>query len=128
LSALEWQLRVEEVYRSIDLPELLKQVELSKLQRRFQLAETGANSRKLDFREVPGMPPDISYATVICGMQEGRSIVPHGHPNLVSGYLIIEGNVHVRNFERLSQHSSRQHVHSLLSRSSTGAASREPTL
>lgn len=101
LSALEWQLRVEEVYRSIDLPELLKQVEFPKLKRSFDLADGGVNFRKLDFREVPGLPHDISYATFIFGVQEGKSIVPHGHHNLVSGHLVIEGNLHVRNFERL---------------------------
>ena len=101
LSALEWQHRVEEVYRSIDVPELLKQVEFSKLKRSFDLADDGVNFTKLNFREVPGMPHDISYTTVIFGVQGGRSIVPHGHHNLVSGHLVIEGNLHVRNFERV---------------------------
>ena len=101
MSALEWQRRVEEVYRRIDLPELLQQVEFAKLQRSFDLAENAVNFRKLDFREEPGMPHDISYATFIFGMREGRSIVPHGHHNLVSGHLVIKGNLHVRNFDRL---------------------------
>lgn len=101
LSALEWQLRVEEVYRSIDLPELLKQVDFSKLKRSFDLADDGVNFTKLDFREVLGLPDGISYATFVFGVQGGKSIVPHGHHNLVSGHLVVEGNLHVRNFERL---------------------------
>jgi hypothetical protein len=101
LSPVEWQVRIEEVFGSIDLPELLTHVEFSKLQRSFDVAENGVNSMKVDFRKVPGMPHDISYTTFIFGMQEGRSIVPHGHHYLVSGHLVIEGNLHVRNFERL---------------------------
>lgn len=101
LSPVEWQVRIEEVFGSIDLPELLTHVEFSKLQRSFDVAENGVKPMKVDFRKVPGMPHDISYTTRIFGMQEGRSIVPHGHHNLVSGHLVIEGNLHVRNFERL---------------------------
>ena len=101
LSALEWQRRVEEVYRNVDLSQLLKQIDFPKLERSLKVAENGINLRKLNFRDVPGLPSDISYRTVIFGMQDGRSVVPHGHHNLVSGHLVIKGSLHVRNFERL---------------------------
>jgi hypothetical protein len=55
----------------------------------------------LDFRRVLGLPEKLSYTTRLFGMQKGRSIVPHGHHNLVSGHLVIKGELHVRNFERL---------------------------
>ncbi len=45
------------------------------------------------------LPDDTRYNASIFGMRNGRSIVPHGHHNVVSGHLIIDGNLHVRNFE-----------------------------
>jgi hypothetical protein len=100
LTAPNWQEEVEEVLRNIDLPELLTRIDLAKFQRSL-VQDGGAPSKKLDFRKMLGMPDGLSYTTAIFGMQKGRSIVPHGHHNVVSGHLIIEGNLHVRNFERL---------------------------
>jgi hypothetical protein len=101
LTPIRWQEGVEEVLGNIDLPELLTRIDLAKFQRSLNVQEGGATSKKLDFRRALGMPDDLRYSTSIFGMQNGRSIVPHGHHNVVSGHLIIEGNLHVRNFERL---------------------------
>lgn len=101
LTALNWQEEVEEVLANIDLHELLTRIDLAKFQRSLNVQNGGATSKKLDFRKVLGMPDGLSYTTAIFGMQKGRSIVPHGHHNVVSGHLIIEGNLRVRNFERL---------------------------
>jgi hypothetical protein len=101
LSLTEWQDRVEGVFASVDLPELLTRIDFSRLQRTFDMPEAGANWRNLDFRRVAGLPENLSYTTRLFGMQRGRSIVPHGHHNLVSGHLVIKGDLHVRNFERI---------------------------
>ena len=101
LSVTEWQDRVERVFASVDLPELLTRMDFYRLQRTFDMPDTGANWMNLDFRRVAGMPESCSYTTRLFGMQRGRSIVPHGHHNLVSGHLVIKGDLHVRNFERI---------------------------
>lgn len=101
LTAPNWQEEVEEVLGNIDLPELLTRIDLAKFQRSLSVQGDGATSKKLDFRKMLGMPDGICYTTAIFGMQKGRSIVPHGHHNVVSGHLIIAGNLHLRNFERL---------------------------
>jgi hypothetical protein len=101
LTAPNWQEEVEEVLGNIDLPELLTRIDLAKFQRSLNVQNGGATSKKLDFRKMLGLPNGLRYTTAIFGMQKGRSIVPHGHHNVVSGHLIIEGNLHVRNFERL---------------------------
>jgi hypothetical protein len=96
-----WQEGIEEVLSNIDLPELLTRIDLAKFQRSLNLQEGGTTSKKVDFRKVLNMPNDLRYRTSIFGMQNGRSIVPHGHHNVVSGHLVINGNLRVRNFERL---------------------------
>jgi len=101
LSALKWQEGVEEILGNIDLPELLARIDLAKFQRGLNAQVGSVTSRKLDFKKMLGMPDGLRYSTAIFGMQQGRSIVPHGHHNVVSGHLIIKGNLHVRNFERL---------------------------
>lgn len=101
LTPINWQERVEGVLGEIDLPELLTRIDLAKFQRGLNLQDGGAASKKLDFGKMLGMSDHLRYSTSIFGMQKGRSIVPHGHHNVVSGHLIIKGNLHVRNFERL---------------------------
>jgi hypothetical protein len=105
LSVTEWQDRVERVFASVDLPELLTRMDFYRLQRTFDMPDNGANWMNLDFRRVAGMPENLSYTTRLFGMRRGRSIVPHGHHNLVSGHLVIKGDLHVRNFERMRDES-----------------------
>jgi hypothetical protein len=99
LTATEWQDRVEQVFASVDLSELLTRVDFSQLQRTFDMPDKGANWMNLDFRRVAGVPENFSYTTRLFGMRQGRSIVPHGHHNLVSAHLVIKGDLHVRNFD-----------------------------
>ena len=101
LSSPDWQDQVEQLVATVDLPELLKRIDFDKLQRHFDLPESGANWMNLDFRGSVGYPEKLSYTTRIFGMQKGRSIVPHGHHNLVSCHLVVKGDLHVRNYERL---------------------------
>jgi hypothetical protein len=101
LTPINWQEAVEGVLGNIDLPELLTRIDLAKFQRSLNAPDGGAASKELDFRKVLGMPDGLRYNTAIFGMRKGRSIVPHGHHNVVSGHLVIKGNLHVRNYERL---------------------------
>jgi hypothetical protein len=101
LSSTEWQDRVEQVFSGVDLPDLLSRIEFDQLQRRLDLPESGANWRDLNFREVVGYPGELSYVARVFGMKKGRSIVPHGHHNLVSCHLVVKGDLHVRNYERV---------------------------
>jgi hypothetical protein len=101
LTPSEWQDRVEQLFSKVDLRELLSRIDFDKLQRSFDLPENGANWANIDFRKALDYPGQLSYTTRIYGMKEGRSIVPHGHHNLVSCHLIIRGDMHVRNYERL---------------------------
>jgi hypothetical protein len=105
LTPTEWQDRVEQIFSKVDLPELLRSIDFDKLQRSFDLPENAANWTNIDFRKASDNPTELSYTTRIFGMKQGRSIVPHGHHNLVSCHLIIRGDMHVRNYERLRDES-----------------------
>jgi hypothetical protein len=101
LTAVTWQESVEKLLPHIDLPELLTRIDLAKFQRSLNVQDKGFTSKKLDFKKVLGVPEVLHYNTAIFGMRKGRSIVPHGHHNVVSGHLVVNGKLHVRNYERL---------------------------
>jgi hypothetical protein len=94
--------RIQAILSGVDLPDLLTRIDFTKLQRGFHLRSDNADSFRLNFSELAGMPSTLNYATRIFGMREGRSIMPHGHHNLVSAHLAIQGDLHVRNFQRIS--------------------------
>ncbi len=86
----------------VDLPDLLTRIEFDQLQRGFDLPESGANWVNLNFRKMLGCPDKLSYTARIFGMKKGTEYrVPHGHHNLVSCHLVVKGDLHVRNYERL---------------------------
>ena len=101
LSSTEWQNRMEQILSGVDLSDLLTRIDFDQLQRTFRLPNSGAHWKNLNFREVLGYARELSYTTRLFGMKKNRSIVPHGHHNLVSCHLVVKGDLHVRNFERL---------------------------
>ena len=101
LSSTEWQDRVEGLLGNVNLQDLLTRIDFDQLQRSLVLPETGVKWRDLNFREMQDYSEKLSYTARVFGMRKDRSIVPHGHHNLVSCHLVIKGDLHVRNYERL---------------------------
>jgi hypothetical protein len=53
------------------------------------------------FPRLAGIPERPSYIRRVFLMAKDRAIVPHGHQNMVSGHLVVQGSFRVRHFERV---------------------------
>lgn len=100
---VEFQKKLEELYKKIDLGSLVKFVELDKIQERSKLPDNGAFSATFDLSQVEGLPPSnkLGFGKQIFCLKKGRSIVPHGHENMCTGFIILRGEFHGRHYERL---------------------------
>lgn len=104
LTDLQFQARMEELYRRVDLPELIKAVKLEDLERSTQLPDNGAISLGFDLRKVEGVPADLGFGKQIFGLRKGRSIVPHGHANMCTGFIVLKGDFRGRHWDRVETH------------------------
>lgn len=101
LDPLVWQTRVEELFAKVDLPEMLKFVDFDKLTRNVKPPEYGEMSLRANLPKVEGLPTDLVFGHQVFALGQGRSVVPHGHDNMSTAFLILQGEFHGRHFDRL---------------------------
>lgn len=101
LKDVEFQAKMEELFRRADLPELLRFVDLSKIENTISLPDNGALSTGFDLSQVEGLPEKVNFGRQIFGMKKDRAIVPHGHQNMCTGFIVLKGNFRGRHYDRL---------------------------
>ena len=65
----------------------------------------GAKSFSGDDLRVSGLPQKPVFGRQIFAMKKGRSVVPHGHDNMATGFLVLKGNFRGRHYDRVEDHS-----------------------
>lgn len=101
LKQVEWQAKTEELFRQANLPDLLKFVDFDKLSKKMQFRDQGEKSVRPKFPEVSGLPTKLVFGHQIFGLKKGASVVPHGHDNMATAFLIMQGDFHGRHYDRL---------------------------
>jgi hypothetical protein len=101
LAHVAWQQKIEELFARVDLPELLRFIDFERLTSDVPLVNKGAKSLSFKFPRVDGMPTDLVFGKQIFALKKGRSVVPHGHNNMATAFLILKGDLHGRHYDRL---------------------------
>jgi hypothetical protein len=102
---VEFQKALEELYSRVDLQSLLKSLDFDKLMAGVDFPAKGAKSFSGDDVRVSGLPQKPVFGRQIFAMKKGRSVVPHGHDNMATGFLVLKGNFRGRHYDRVEDHS-----------------------
>lgn len=105
LKDTEFQAKLEELYKRVDLPELLKLLDLDRVARANKLPDNGARNVGIDLGKVEGLPERLYFGKQIFGMKKGRSVVPHGHSNMCTGFIILQGSFAGKHYDRVEDHA-----------------------
>ena len=97
----EWQTQIEALFKKVDLPELLKLVNFDKLTKNLKFVDNGARSLRFRFPKIEGLPTNYVFGKQIFALKKDRSVVPHGHNNMATAFLILKGDLHGRHYDRL---------------------------
>jgi hypothetical protein len=103
LTDLEFQTKMEELYKLVDLKSLCELVKLDDIEKK-KLPASGASSTGFDLK-VEGLPGAIGFGKQIFGCGKGRSIVPHGHANMCTGFIVLKGRWHGRHYDKVESHA-----------------------
>jgi len=101
LDQVAWQKKVEELFAQIDLPELMRFIDFDRLATSTELIDRGARSMRFQFPKVEGLPEELVFGKQIFGLKKGRSVVPHGHNNMVTAFLMLKGELRGRHYDRV---------------------------
>ncbi len=101
---VEFQKALEGLYGRVDLPALLKTLDFDRLAAGVDFPAHGARSLPVDFKNVSGLPTELVFGRQIFAMSKGRSVIPHGHDNMATGFLILKGTLRGRHYDRVEDH------------------------
>ncbi len=104
LKDTEFQTQMEALYRRVDLPALIRAVRLEDLEKSARLPDNGAASLGFDLSKIEGIPAQLRFGKQIFALKKGRSIVPHGHNNMCTGFIVLKGSFHGRHYDRVETH------------------------
>jgi hypothetical protein len=99
LKQVEWQKKIEELFAKVDLPDLLRLIDFDRLAAGVQLVDKGERSLKVKFPEIEGLPTNLVFGRQVFALKKGRSVVPHGHNNMATAFLILKGDFHGRHYK-----------------------------
>ena len=98
----EWQVQIEDLLKShIALPDLLKLIDFDRATKNAKFVDNGARSIRPKFPKIEGVPDKLVFGHQIFALKKGRSVVPHGHNNMATAFMVLKGNFHGRHYDRV---------------------------
>jgi hypothetical protein len=102
---VDFQTKLEDLYKNVNLPDLVKLVDLDKAAKDVKFPELGAANLGVDLSKVEGLPKNLVFGKQIFAMTKGRSVVPHGHDNMCTGFIILRGDFIGKHYERVEDNA-----------------------
>jgi hypothetical protein len=101
IKQLVWQQKIEELFAQVDMNDLLKLIDFDRLTGDLKLKDRGETSLRFSFGQVEGLPQRLVFGKQIFALKQGRSVVPHGHNNMATAFLILGGELRGRHYDRV---------------------------
>jgi len=101
ITQLQWQSSVESLFSQVAVDDFLQFIDFDKLAAQNKLVDHGARSMRFSFPEVEGLPKKMVFGKQIFGLKKKRSVIPHGHNNMATAFLILKGKLRGRHYDRL---------------------------
>ena len=106
LKQLAWQKKVEELFARVPLNDFLKLIDFDRLAASVAPSDSGARSLRPQFPEIAGIPTRLAFGRQVFQIKQGHSVVPHGHSNMATAFLILHGKLRGRHYDRLEDQPS----------------------
>jgi len=80
-------------------------LDFDKLAKTVNPKERGELSLRATLPKVEGLPTELVFGHQIFALNKDRSVVPHGHDNMATAFLILKGDFHGRHYDRIEDSS-----------------------
>jgi hypothetical protein len=119
LPQVEWQKKVDELFEHVDLTDTLKFLDFDKLTSGVKFRDQGELSLKPKLPQVEGLPTSLVFGHQVFALTKDRSVVPHGHNNMATAFLILKGTFRGRHYDRLEDDGQHMIIRPTLDRTFT---------
>ena len=105
----QWQAKMDFLYGSVTIDELRAHIDFDRLAANFDFAH-GEKMIELDpLSGIPLVDPPSGrdrVMTKLAGVRRGKNVPPHGHENMTSAFLVLNGEFHLRQYDKLKTNES----------------------
>lgn len=96
----DWREGVAEILDQASLKDVMRDIDFSRLAGRAGFADLGVATARIDFGPETRC---LAFIGKIFAIGKGRSIIPHGHANMVSAHLPLSGRLRLRQYDQLER-------------------------
>lgn len=101
ISPVQWQEKIAEFHNRLPLEDLVKLIDYNNAMKGFEYPDKGVNVKDPILPKVEGISEEYAFTGRIFGMKKGRAILPHGHTNMTSCHRILNGQVLLKQYDRV---------------------------
>ena len=102
LTPLEWQDGIGALFDRVPLSDLLAAIDFERVATGFPTPDKGVRTKGVTLPRLDGPADAPTFIGKIFGMKRDRAIIPNGHRNMVSCYVVLEGELHLRQYDRIA--------------------------
>ena len=106
ISQTQWQQQIEALLAQISLEDLLSFIDFNKLIKGFEFPDLGVKTKGVRFPQLEGLPENLAFYRKIFGVKKGRAIIPHGHKNMTSAHLVLQGSFDLKHYDKMEDQGS----------------------
>lgn len=100
LRDVEFQERLAALLGRVDIAALGELIDFDAVDRRLRAPGRGRVTQDVDLRAVPGVPTAGEFGRRLFACRAGRAIVPHGHHDMCTGFVVLRGRWRGRHYDR----------------------------
>jgi len=102
ITIAQWQSHSDELLSRVDLSGLIRLIDLDDRKPFFQFRRYHRRLFHDFFRRIDGFE-QFSYGANTISLRRGGTVIPHAHTNMVSFFVVLEGRVRCRTYDRLGE-------------------------
>ena len=101
ISVDDWRTGIDDLFSKVAIEDVLTAIDFDRMKRRTEFADLGVSTTRLDL----GLnePWTLNFLPKLFAVDTGRSIIPHGHSNMVSAHLPLTGAFRLRQYDQVSR-------------------------
>jgi len=98
----EWQQQIDSLLTRVELADLLRAIDYDRLDKTAVFPKDHESAEVVDFSRIKGLPAELSFNPYFYAMKKGVAIVPHGHRNMTSMHMVLKGQAHSWQYDRVA--------------------------
>jgi hypothetical protein len=106
LAPREWQRTIEDTLGRVELRDFLRSLDFESLARQARFPAQAEGMQRLYFPQEDGRLQPLAFRPYLFTLEKGAAVVPHGHHNMATMHMVLQGEARVRHFDKLEADAS----------------------